>query len=139
MSQPNEFLGTTIITARAARRWTQQDLADRLGVQRQSVAKWEGGWQPSDANLAKLRELLGPDIWKVPEHPPQRIAPTDVKGARYAAILMNETVGAILRECARVEDLAEREADERAKAIHTAETSRRRQQEQAPPKRRARG
>jgi len=39
---------------------TQKQLADRLGVERSTVAKWEAGAAfPSAAKLPKLAEVLG--------------------------------------------------------------------------------
>jgi transcriptional regulator with XRE-family HTH domain len=37
------LLGERIRTARSRRRWSQQDLADRIGVERRSVARLEEG------------------------------------------------------------------------------------------------
>lgn len=121
MPDPNIALGTTVVTARAARRWTQDDLAARIGVARQAIARWETGHTPSDANLAKLREVLGPDVWTVPDRPVQRFAASDVRGVRIAALRMSEVLTALLRECAEVEDAAETAAREAlaAQAIAT--------------------
>ena len=53
-------LGETIKTAREGRNMTQEDLAERCGVSRQAVSKWElGASVPSPENLALLSELLG--------------------------------------------------------------------------------
>lgn len=107
MGERNEILGSTVIVARAARRWTQTDLASRLGITRQAVARYEAGEPPSEANLAKLREVLGPDVWKVPAAPAPRFGVADVRGVRYAALRMSETVTQLLREIAEVEDVAD--------------------------------
>ena len=36
-------VGENIVRLRTARRWSQEELANRLGVSRQSVSKWETG------------------------------------------------------------------------------------------------
>lgn len=67
---------------RVARRqagWSQQQLAEQLGVQRSAVANWEasGGAHPSSANLERLANLLhiahewlatGRGEMRLPEH-----------------------------------------------------------------------
>ena len=45
---------------RKQRKWTQKELADRLGVERSAVAKWESGKsQPQAARLVALAEIFG--------------------------------------------------------------------------------
>jgi transcriptional regulator with XRE-family HTH domain len=44
-------VGERIATARKAKGWTQQDLADRLGVTFQAVSKWETGASMPDVGL----------------------------------------------------------------------------------------
>ena len=47
-----------IIRIRKALGWTQQRLADVLGAQQSTIARWEiGANQPRGANLKALREL----------------------------------------------------------------------------------
>ena len=49
-----------IAKARREKRLTQEELADRLGVSRQAVSKWESGAaQPETDKLARLSGLLG--------------------------------------------------------------------------------
>ena len=44
---------------RIQRKWTQKELAARLGVERSAVAKWESGkTQPQAARLVALAELF---------------------------------------------------------------------------------
>ena len=53
-------LGETIARLRAERRMSQGDLADALGVSRQSVSKWEtNGAVPDLDKLVRLSELFG--------------------------------------------------------------------------------
>ncbi len=45
---------------RKQRKWTQEELAKRLGVERSAVAKWESGKsQPQAARLVALAEIFG--------------------------------------------------------------------------------
>lgn len=45
---------------RTQRRWTQAELAKRLGVERSTVAKWESDLnQPQAAHLIALAEAFG--------------------------------------------------------------------------------
>ena len=45
---------------RTQRKWTQAELAERLGVERSTVAKWESGAsQPQAAHLIALAEAFG--------------------------------------------------------------------------------
>ena len=45
---------------RKQRKWTQEELAKRLGVERSAVAKWESGKsQPQAARLVALAEKFG--------------------------------------------------------------------------------
>jgi len=56
----NRTLSQQIKDARSLARLSQQELADAVGVARQSVSYWENGVQaPSDANLIALRHALG--------------------------------------------------------------------------------
>lgn len=52
-------LGTRIKRARERRRWTQQELADRLGVDRKTVDNWENGRTTPRSSLGALEEVLG--------------------------------------------------------------------------------
>jgi DNA-binding transcriptional regulator YiaG len=47
-----------IVRIRKAFGWTQQQLADRLGAQQSTIARWEIGQnEPRGANLKALKEL----------------------------------------------------------------------------------
>ncbi len=49
-----------IRTYREQMKWTQKELAQRLGVERSAVAKWESGKsQPQAARLVALAEIFG--------------------------------------------------------------------------------
>lgn len=52
--------GRQLAAARRALGWTQESLAERVGVSRQAVAKWERGTAlPGPGNLLALRQCLG--------------------------------------------------------------------------------
>ena len=52
--------GRQLAAVRRARGWTQESLAERVGVSRQAVAKWErGAALPGPGNLLALRQCLG--------------------------------------------------------------------------------
>ena len=53
-------LGETLKTHRTSRGFTQEYVAEALGVSRQAVSKWENGTSdPSTANLMALSKLYG--------------------------------------------------------------------------------
>ena len=55
--------GEQLAEARRARGFTQEELAERLGVSRQAVAKWErDAARPGPTNARALRDLLGEDF-----------------------------------------------------------------------------
>lgn len=55
--------GEQLAEARRARGFTQEELAERLGVSRQAVAKWErDAARPGPGNARALRDLLGEDF-----------------------------------------------------------------------------
>lgn len=69
--------GEQLAATRRARGFTQEELAERLGVSRQAVAKWErDAARPSPANARALRDLLGGDF-PVPPAPSPAPPPSE--------------------------------------------------------------
>ncbi|HEY1705931.1 MAG TPA: helix-turn-helix transcriptional regulator [Trebonia sp.] len=52
-------LGTRIKRARERKRWSQQRLADALGVDRKTVDNWENGRTKPRSSVGALEEVLG--------------------------------------------------------------------------------
>ena len=44
-------MGEKILNMRKARGWSQEELAERIGVTRQAVSRWEAGGSYPDMNL----------------------------------------------------------------------------------------
>lgn len=65
-------IGTRIKRARERRRWSQQQLADKLEVDRKTVDNWENNRTKPRSSIGALEELLG-DLTGPPE-PQQRIS-----------------------------------------------------------------
>ena len=54
------MLSDKIIRLRKANGWSQEDLAERLNVSRQSISRWEGATaQPDATNILQLSKLFG--------------------------------------------------------------------------------
>lgn len=79
--------GRQLAAARRALGWTQESLAERVGVSRQAVAKWErGAALPGPGNLLALRQCLGGAL---PEPP----GPAGEGAAESAAVEMPPAAG----------------------------------------------
>ena len=53
-------MGEKILNMRKARGWTQEELADRVGVTRQAVSRWESGAAKPDADkIVAICDLFG--------------------------------------------------------------------------------
>lgn len=79
--------GRQLAAVRRARGWTQESLAERVGVSRQAVAKWErGAALPGPGNLLALRQCLGDALPEPPE-------PAGEGAAESAAVEMPPAAG----------------------------------------------
>ena len=77
--------GEQLAAARRARGFTQEELAERLGVSRQAVAKWErNAARPGPANARALRDLLGEDFPAPPAPSPASPTPEPASPAPAA-------------------------------------------------------
>lgn len=87
--------GETIKQGRESLRWTQEQLAESLGVSRQAVSKWEANLsRPTRAKLERLSEILEilPETWAAidaeqaaAEQPPDRSRPWKLAAGVLAA------------------------------------------------------
>jgi transcriptional regulator with XRE-family HTH domain len=72
-------LGLRIVALRRSKGWSQGDLADRLGIDRSRLGKWERGlYAPSLEELAFLASLLGATLDELVlgrESPPALLPP----------------------------------------------------------------
>jgi transcriptional regulator with XRE-family HTH domain len=60
---------------REAAGWTQDQLAERVGVKREAVARWEAGKrEPGWSNVLALAEALGVDCTAFTQAPARRTA-----------------------------------------------------------------
>lgn len=55
----DETLGERIKRLREAQRWTQEMLADRLGVSTKTVGNWERGRNDPRSSVGALRQVFG--------------------------------------------------------------------------------
>jgi transcriptional regulator with XRE-family HTH domain len=59
---------------REAKGWTQQELADRIGVSRTAVTQWESGrTTPTANNLAAVASILGVSMERFYGRVPERV------------------------------------------------------------------
>jgi len=65
-------IGTTIKRARERKRWSQQELANRLGVNRKTVDNWENGRTQPASSIGALEDLLGISFSDADRSPPAR-------------------------------------------------------------------
>ena len=64
-----DSLGTRIKRARERKRWTQQELADRVGVNRKTVDNWENERAIPRSSIGALEHVLGEDFNGPPPDP----------------------------------------------------------------------
>ena len=77
------ILADKIIENRKKNGWSQEELAEKLGVSRQSVSKWEGAQAVPDLKkILQLSEIFGVSTDylirdEIEEAPTQELAPVD--------------------------------------------------------------
>jgi transcriptional regulator with XRE-family HTH domain len=65
-------LGTSIARARGRKHWTQQQLANAIGVDRKTIDNWENGRTiPHRHRIGALEEALGPLGGEAPHRDPR--------------------------------------------------------------------
>ena len=60
-------IGTRIRRARERLRWSQQRLADEIGVDRKTVGNWESGRSSPRSAIGALEQILGPLTGPAPQ------------------------------------------------------------------------
>lgn len=93
-----------ISAARAKKKWTQEQLGERLGVTKANVSHWETGkHDPSFLQLLKIRDLTGhqlldvlaPVDWPFPDVPIERIRALEPQQRRSLEIGLLAALSAI--------------------------------------------
>ena len=93
----NEELGQRLQQLRKAKGFSQEELADRVGVSRQAVSKWEGGQTAPDLErlLALSKQLDGTtDYLLTGQHPAAREQGPDA--ALFSVVATGSTVAGLL-------------------------------------------
>ena len=121
-------VGQRIRQGRERAGWTQEDLAEAMGVSRQAVSKWEADRaRPTAEKLERLSEALDipPEAWTVPEEetapgPPEHARPWKLATAALSAALCAVLARAVLwpREAERTE--ADGQVPEEARPADTS-------------------
>ncbi len=66
MAEPARLPQPTVRQLRQARGWTQQDVAEQLGVDRDMVSRWERGERVPRARMRqRLEELFGVGVGEI--------------------------------------------------------------------------
>ena len=84
------MLSEKIINLRKSRGWSQEELAERLDVSRQSVSKWESGDSvPDITNCLKLATLYKISLDELVNRPLRRVIDNDFpsQGDRICGVL----------------------------------------------------
>lgn len=93
----NEELGRRVQQLRKAKGFSQEELADRVGVSRQAVSKWEGGQTAPDLErlLALSKQLdVTTDYLLTGQHPAAREQGPDA--ALFSVVATGSTVAGLL-------------------------------------------
>lgn len=97
-------MGLAIKRARELKRWTQQDLAVEIGVDRRTVDNWENGRTVPKNSLARIERALGIRLQEtsVGRHPEDDayVARADDKGPPLRDATKDELLAEIARRLA---------------------------------------
>lgn len=129
-SPQHERLGHLIRSARTARGFSGEKLAELCGVARQAISNWETGknW-PAALQRDHLQRVLGLEIPDEPEPmaAPPKAPPAHAPGIRYAAQRMQALAAQLFQFADEIEGqglealaAAERERDARLRAERAA-------------------
>jgi len=100
------ILADKIMTLRKKCGWSQEDLADQLGISRQSVSKWESGMSiPDLEKIIKMSSLFGVSTDyllkdEIEAELPSEIMETDDNIARSVSLEEANTYMDMVKECA---------------------------------------
>lgn len=64
-------IGTRIKRARERKRWTQKQLAGKIGVSQKTVDNWENGRTSPKSSIGALEDVLGVSLDSEPEPQPE--------------------------------------------------------------------
>ena len=128
MADVTENLGRRIADHRAKLGWTQQDLADRVGISRVAVSHAESGMSdPSERTVALLAGVFKVDPYELvagTSYPPAKIDRLPLVVARYTEVeLQLELLANDLEWMARTDDDPARRAEWRSRLSALLESS----------------
>jgi transcriptional regulator with XRE-family HTH domain len=87
----DEEIGTAIRRARERRGWTQQQLADEVGVSLRAVGDWERGRTSPRNAIGRLEQVLGISLSETPLVPEIETPPvSEIEALRLIPILLDE-------------------------------------------------
>lgn len=111
-----DSIGTRIRRARERKRWTQQQLADAIGVNIKSVDNWENGRTSPRNSIGALEEIFGISLDSPlpPDDEDEEIIAAEARAAKILAEAEAEAAevvaGARRRQAERERRAAERRA-----------------------------
>ena len=90
-------MGEKILSLRKARGWSQEELADRVGVTRQAVSRWESGQAKPDADkIIAICDLFGVSADYLLRDISGRAEPSEEKLPPDSGFTARQLVGSVL-------------------------------------------